>query len=211
MTLDKRPCALIFASFLCFAAALGGSAGAAEVYPGCAQPGPTGKVWYLDPVNGKTPADGGNGSQTAPWNSLPGVLSFKFPPGYTRPLLSSVPYIHVVDGKRVLRCGPAREPARPARRHDQADERQLRRHRHRRLLAADRQPEFRYSRGRAGPDAGVLDPVHPLDQQVGLQRHQSAEPVRHEQQQTRAGDRHGPGSLAPNLRHHPGEHADQHG
>src|SRR6478735_2644781 len=49
MTLDKRPCALIFASFLCFAAAHGGSAGAAEVYPGCAQPGPMGKIWYLDP------------------------------------------------------------------------------------------------------------------------------------------------------------------
>jgi hypothetical protein len=32
---------------------------------------------------------------------LPGVLSFRFPPGYTRPLLSSVPYFHVVDGKRV--------------------------------------------------------------------------------------------------------------
>ncbi len=82
-------------------AALGGGARAAEVYPGCAQPGPTGKVWWVDPVNGKSPADGGNGSQTAPWNSLPGVLSFRFPPGYKRPLLSSVPYFHVVDGKRI--------------------------------------------------------------------------------------------------------------
>ena len=54
----------------------------------------------------------------------------------------------------------AREPAGPARRHDHADERQLRRHRHRRLLAAGRQPEFRYGRGRAGPGPGVLDPVH---------------------------------------------------
>ena len=63
------------------------------------QPGPTGKVWYIDPVNGKTP--GCSGSQTAPWNSLTGVLSFKFPPGYTCPLLSSVPYYHVVEGKRV--------------------------------------------------------------------------------------------------------------
>ena len=45
-------------------------------------------------------AAGGNGSQTAPWNSLQGVLSFRFPPGYTRPLLSSLPYYHVVDGKR---------------------------------------------------------------------------------------------------------------
>ena len=100
MILEKAR-ALVCAGFFCLAAALGGGARAAQVYPGCAQPGPTGKVWYVDPVNGKTPADGGNGSQTAPWNSLTGVLSFRFPPGYTRPLLSSVPYIHVVDGKRV--------------------------------------------------------------------------------------------------------------
>ena len=39
--------------------------------------------------------------KAAPWNSLQGVLSFRFPQGYTRPLLSSVPYFHVVDGKRV--------------------------------------------------------------------------------------------------------------
>ena len=31
---------------------------------------------------------------------MPSALSFKFPPGYTRPLLSSVPYYRVVDGKR---------------------------------------------------------------------------------------------------------------
>jgi Right handed beta helix region len=93
--------ALVAAGMFCLAAALGGGARAAEIYPGCAQPGPTGKVWYIDPVNGKTPAAGGDGSQTAPWNSLTGVLSFKFPPGYTRPLLSSVPYYHVVEGKRV--------------------------------------------------------------------------------------------------------------
>jgi hypothetical protein len=100
MILDKGPLALIRAGFFCFAAALGSAAQAAQVYPGCAQPGPTGKVWYVDPVNGKTPAAGGNGSQTAPWNSLQGVLSFRSPPGYTRPLLSSVPYYHIVDGKR---------------------------------------------------------------------------------------------------------------
>jgi hypothetical protein len=100
MTLEKAR-RLVAAGFFCLAAALGGAARADQVYPGCAQPGPAGKVWYLDPVNGKTPADGGNGSQTAPWNSLTGVLSFKLPPGYTRPLLSSVPYYHVVEGKRV--------------------------------------------------------------------------------------------------------------
>ena len=100
MTLKKAR-ALVAAGCFCLAAALGAAAGAAEVYPGCAQPGPTGKVWWVDPVNGKTPAAGGDGSQTAPWNSLQGVLSFRLPPGYTRPLLSSVPYFHVVDGKRV--------------------------------------------------------------------------------------------------------------
>ena len=98
MTLEKAR-ALVAAGMFCLAAALGGGARAAEIYPGCAQPGPTGKVWYIDPVNGKTP--GCSGSQTAPWNSLTGVLSFKFPPGYTRPLLSSVPYYHVAEGKRV--------------------------------------------------------------------------------------------------------------
>jgi hypothetical protein len=100
MTLEKAR-VLICAGFFCLAAALGDGARAAEVYPGCAQPGATGKVWYVDPVNGKTPTAGGDGSQTAPWSSLQGILSFRFPPGYTRPLLSSVPYFHVVDGKRI--------------------------------------------------------------------------------------------------------------
>jgi Right handed beta helix region len=100
MTLEKAR-ALVAAGFFCLAAALGGGAQAAQVYPGCTQPGPTGKVWWVDPVNGKTPAAGGDGSQTAPWSSLPGILSFRLPPGYTRPLLSSVPYYHVVEGKRV--------------------------------------------------------------------------------------------------------------
>jgi hypothetical protein len=100
MTLDKTR-GLVAAGFFCLAAGFGGGARAAEVYPGCAQPGPTGKVWWVDAVHGKTPAAGGDGSQTAPWNALTGVLSFKLPPGYTRPLLSSVPYFHVVDRKRV--------------------------------------------------------------------------------------------------------------
>src|SRR4029077_12785939 len=98
MTL-KNARALVAAGFFCLAA-LGG-ARADQVYPGCAQPGPTGKVWYVDPVNGKTPAAGGDGTQAAPWNSLSGVLMHAVPLGYTRPLLSSVPYYHVVEGKRV--------------------------------------------------------------------------------------------------------------
>ena len=158
MTLEKAR-ALVCAGFFCLAAALGGGAEAAEVYPGCAQPGPTGKVWWVDPVNGKTPADGGDGSKTAPWNSLQGVLFVQVPPWLHTPAAVERPLFPRRRGQARLRCGPAREPARPARRHDQADERRLWRHRHRRLLAAGRQPEFRYSRGRAGPDAGVPDPV----------------------------------------------------
>ena len=100
MILDKRLRALIFAGFFCLAAALGGAAQAAQVYQGCAEPGATGKVWYVDPVNGKIPAAGGNGTKAAPWNSLQGLFSIKPQPGYARPLLSSVPYFHVVDGKR---------------------------------------------------------------------------------------------------------------
>ena len=48
---------------------------AAQVYSGCAVPSATSRhVWYVDPVHGKTPAAGGNGSQASPWNSLSGVL-----------------------------------------------------------------------------------------------------------------------------------------
>ena len=109
MTLDKRSRALVCAGFFWLAAALGGGTQAAQVYPGCAQPGPTGKVWYVDPVNGKTAAAGADGSQAHPWNSLDAIISGWWggggpppPPGYTRPLLSSVPYLRVVNGRRVL-------------------------------------------------------------------------------------------------------------
>ena len=58
-------------------------------------------------MNGKTPAAGGLGTQAAPWDSLNGVISGSWGtpgysvPGYTRPLLSSVPYFHFAGGKRV--------------------------------------------------------------------------------------------------------------
>jgi hypothetical protein len=73
---------------------------AAQVYKGCSVPSATSRhTWYVDPVNGKTPAAGGDGSQAHPWNSLQGVLSGLWGanityPGYTRPLLSTVPYKH---------------------------------------------------------------------------------------------------------------------
>jgi hypothetical protein len=81
---------------------------AAQVYSGCSVPSATSRhVWYVDPINGKTPAAGGNGSQASPWNSLAGVISggwgasnFSIP-GYARPLLSSVPYVHIANGKLV--------------------------------------------------------------------------------------------------------------
>jgi Right handed beta helix region len=94
MVSDKTR-ALICVGFLCVTAAVGGGTRAAEVYPGCAVPPTTfNHVWYVDPVNGKSPAAGGVGSQTAPWNSLQGVVSSTPPPGYPRPLLSSIPYVH---------------------------------------------------------------------------------------------------------------------
>jgi hypothetical protein len=108
MSLDKAR-TLICAGFFCLAAVSVG-AQAAEVYPGCAQPGPIGKVWWVDPMNGKAPAAGGLGTKAAPWNSLQGVLSAKTQSGYTRPLLSSVPYVHVADGKRVYVADQLGEP-----------------------------------------------------------------------------------------------------
>jgi hypothetical protein len=76
----------------------------AQVYSGCNVPTATsGHTWYIDPVNGKSPAAGGNGSQTSPWNSLTGAIGGAWGtagfsvPGYTRPLLSSVPYYHVIN------------------------------------------------------------------------------------------------------------------
>jgi hypothetical protein len=76
----------------------------AQVYSGCSVPSGTSRnVWYIDPVNGKSPLAGGNGSQAHPWNSLTGVISGSWAsvPGYTRPLLSSIPYSHIVNGARV--------------------------------------------------------------------------------------------------------------
>jgi len=78
-----------------------------QVYSGCAVPSATpGHVWYVDAVHGKTPAAGGNGSQANPWNSLSGIISGGWAanisvPGYTRPLLSSVPYYHITNAGRV--------------------------------------------------------------------------------------------------------------
>jgi hypothetical protein len=75
---------------------------AAVVYSGCAVPPTTPRyVWYIDPVHGKTPAAGGNGSQAAPWNSLPGIIGSVPVTGYPRPLLSTVPYSHVTAAGRV--------------------------------------------------------------------------------------------------------------
>ena len=81
---------------------------AAQVYSGCSVPSATFRhVWYVDSVHGKSPAAGGNGSQASPWNSLTGIIGGAWAtrgfsvPGYTRPLLSSIPYAHVVNGALV--------------------------------------------------------------------------------------------------------------
>jgi len=67
---------------------------AAQVYNGCAEPPATFRsVWYIDPVNGKTAAAGGNGSQAHPWNSLSAVTNAVT--GYSYPLLSTAPYRHL--------------------------------------------------------------------------------------------------------------------
>ena len=63
----KKPRWSIRAGALCFAAILGGRAGAVEVYPGCPVPPTTfNHIWYIDPVNGKTLAAGGLGTSGGP-------------------------------------------------------------------------------------------------------------------------------------------------
>ena len=114
MILD-RPRALICTGVLCVVAVTGG-ARAAQVYPGCAEPGPIGKSWYVDPVNGKTPTAGGDGSQAAPWNSLQGVVSSTKQPGFSYPMLSTVPYDHYpqknAQGARIYADVPSSDPTR---------------------------------------------------------------------------------------------------
>jgi hypothetical protein len=64
---------------------------APAVYPGCQIPPTTfGHVWYIDPVNGKTAAAGGLGTQAKPWNSLQAVFAATI--GYPYPLLTTAPY-----------------------------------------------------------------------------------------------------------------------
>jgi parallel beta-helix repeat protein len=88
--------------------AFAGPVRAAQVYSGCSTPSPlAAHTWYVDPVNGKSPAAGGNGSVISSWNSISGIIDGRWAaqgfsvPGYTRPLLSSVPYLHKVNGAYV--------------------------------------------------------------------------------------------------------------
>jgi hypothetical protein len=87
---------------------------AAQVYSGCASPPSTFRhVWYFDPVHGKTPAAGGNGSQAAPWNSLQALVQTQ--PGYTFPLLTTAPYRQVpaLGQPAVVKPGPKAGPVAP--------------------------------------------------------------------------------------------------
>jgi hypothetical protein len=92
MIFDK-PRLRIYAGVICLAAAFGArEADAAQVYPGCAVPPTTfNHIWYIDPVNGKTPAAGGLGTRAAPWSSLQAV--FTASGGYKYPLLTTAPYV----------------------------------------------------------------------------------------------------------------------
>ena len=67
----------------------------------------------MDPVNGKTQAAGGNGSQANPWNSLAAVVGTA--PGYAYPLLTTAPYQHLNAAKTayVISAGPLAGPIQP--------------------------------------------------------------------------------------------------
>jgi hypothetical protein len=103
---------LSYAAILLFAFAV--PVHAAQVYSGCAQPPSTFRhVWYFDPVHGKTPAAGGNGSQAAPWDNLQALVQVE--PGYSFPLLTTAPYRQVpVPGQpAVVKPGPKAGPVAP--------------------------------------------------------------------------------------------------
>ena len=106
--------ALICAGVFCLAAVIGG-ARAAEVYPGCAVPPTTfNHIWYIDPVNGKTPADG---RQWLPGRALElatGRRQLDQAAGLPYPMLSTVPYDHypqtTLQGAALLADGPSTRP-----------------------------------------------------------------------------------------------------
>jgi hypothetical protein len=85
-----------------------------QVSHGCAVPPSTFRnVWYIDPVNGKTSAAGGNGSQAHPWNSLEAIATAV--PGYAYPLLTTAPYRHLNAARTayVSAVGPNAGPVKP--------------------------------------------------------------------------------------------------
>jgi hypothetical protein len=87
---------------------------AQQVMQGCVPPPSTFRsVWYIDPVNGKTAAAGGNGSLAHPWNSLEAVAAAVT--GYAYPLLTTAPYTHLNAAKTayVFATGPAAGPIKP--------------------------------------------------------------------------------------------------
>lgn len=87
---------------------------AANVYTGCAVPPSSFRhVWYFDPVHGNTQANGGTGSQAAPWNNLQALTQVE--PGYPYPLLTTASYRQVpVPGQpAVYKTGPNAGPVAP--------------------------------------------------------------------------------------------------
>ena len=87
-------------------------ASAQQVFHDCATPPSTFRnVWYIDPVNGKTQAAGGNGSQAHPWNSLQAVFAtvtgYAYPAADDRALSS----VRTPPGTaNVFAAGPAGRP-----------------------------------------------------------------------------------------------------
>ena len=153
-----------------------------QVYSGCAVPSATPRhVWYVDPVHGKTPAAGGSGSQASPWNSLSGIISGNWAangfsiPGYTRPLLSSVPYYHITSAGRIdVADKLGNPPVQPG------DTIYLMSGNYGDIgLGSFDLPTTNsdFVTVQAAPIAGQVpfNPLYPLNEQMGVQRHQGAE------------------------------------
>ncbi len=99
--------AILLACYVC-------PASAPQVHQTSAAPPSTfRKTWYVDPVNGKTQAAGGNGSQANPWNSLAALVGTAT--GYAYPLLTTAPYRHLNAAKTayVFTAGPLGGPIQP--------------------------------------------------------------------------------------------------
>ena len=190
---------------------------AAQVYSGCAVPSATSRhVWYVDPV---TRQDPGRRAATVPrpvhGTAFPACISGAWGapnfsiPGYTRPLLSSVPYVHIANGQFVAVADQlGNPPVQPG------DAIMLMSGNYGDIGIGDfdlptTNSDFVTVRGRAGPDPRVLDPV--LDRTnkwvFNAIKVQSLVGTNGNTHALITLDR--PRPIVSDHRHHPGEHADQ--